>query len=264
MFEQIILGIVQGIAEWLPISSEGMIILVKTHFFPAGQSFASIVRTALFLHLGTFFAALIYFRKDVLKLCVGLLNFRQLSEENKKIFSFLLYTTIISGCLGFGLMKIFEKIIDQFDTTGRVITLCVGCLLFITAYLEIKAKKSGYRPAIQLTLKDSLILGIAQGFAVLPGLSRSGLTVSSLLLLKFDKTTALKLSFLMSLPIVLAGNIILNINELTVSANGLVGLLFSFIFGLATIHLLLKLAEKVNFGYFMIGLGLLTVISAFI
>jgi undecaprenyl-diphosphatase len=97
--------------------------------------------------------------------------------------------------------------------------------------------------------------------AVLPGLSRSGLTISALLLRKFDNASALKLSFLMSLPVVLGGNIVLNFKYFTFSTELLLGLIFSFIFGLLTISLLLKIARKVNFGWFVLIFGVVMIIS---
>jgi len=131
------------------------------------------------------------------------------------------------------------------------------------AFLELNTKKKGgYRTVRDLKMIDGVLLGIVQGFATLPGFSRSGLTVSALLLCKLDKTYALKLSFLMSLPIVLGGNLVFNFNAFALSVEALVGLFFSFIFGLATIHLLLKIAQKVNFGYFVLFFGILTILSS--
>lgn len=264
MFEQIILGMVQGIAEWLPISSEGMIVLVKTHFFQGTDRFTDIIKLALFLHLGTFCAAFVYFFKDVIVLIRGLFNFSKQTEETQKLTFFLILTTLISGVLGLCLIKTVEHLTLSVGSIGQILTALVGGLLLITGYLELKAHKGGHRDTTQLKISDSIILGIVQGCAALPGLSRSGLTVSTLLLRRFTKTSALKLSFLMSLPIVLAGNIVLNLNEFTISKEGLIGLGCSFIFGLLTIHILLKLAEKFNFGLFVIGFGVLTLLAAFI
>jgi len=264
MFEQIILGIIQGIAEWLPVSSEGLIVLAQTNLFHSFGNIEDAIRQALFLHFGTFLAALLYFRRDVRKLIETIFSYKSQPQETQKLFSFLLITTMISGALGLLLIKTLSSIASQLESQGTIITLIVGCLLLGTAFLELKAKKGGYRELRELTIMDSIVLGIVQGFAALPGLSRSGLTVSALLLRKLDKTYALKLSFLMSLPIVLAGNLVLNFNALVWSAETLVGLFFSFIFGLATIHLLLKLAEKINFGYFVLFFGILTILSAVI
>jgi len=256
MLENIILGIVQGIAEWLPVSSEGLFILIKTNFFQSQEGIDVILRQALFLHLGTFLAALIYFRQDIFSLLKG---------QQKKISKFLIISTIISGLLGMVFLKILIGLEDQIIFSGRFITLFVGGLLLITGFLQIKAKsKAGLRKYSDIKNTDSILLGFLQGIAVLPGLSRSGLTVSGLLLRKFNTATALKLSFLMSLPIVLAGNIILNLGHFSFSLELLVGLFFSFIFGLLTIGVLLKLAKKINFGYFILVFGVIVVISVFI
>ena len=264
MFEQLILGIIQGVAEWLPISSEGLIVLAKTNFFGGVENIETVVRQALLLHLGTFLAAFIYFWQDVKILVKTIFSYRSQTQETKKLFSFLLIATVVSGALGFFLIKILSTTASLSKSQGTVITLIIGCLLLGTAFLELKAKKSGQREICDLNMIDSILLGIVQGLAALPGLSRSGLTVSALLLRKLDKTYALKLSFLMSLPIVLAGNLALNFNTLAWTVETLAGLFASFIFGLATIHLLLKIAEKVNFGYFVLFFGILTILSVII
>ena len=275
MLEQIILGIIQGITEWLPISSEGVIVLVAKNFFDE-QALEIIIKQALFLHLGTFLAALIYFRKDVWSLLscfTGLFcrcpncNVRTPSindQEIQKIFKFLVIATLISGFFCFILFKIFSGFEEQLDLSTKAITLIIGLLLLITGGLQIKARTGQHKKASELNNKDGLLLGFMQGLSVLPGLSRSGLTISTLLLRKFDETFALKLSFLMSLPIVLGGNIILNLNCLEFSLEMLLGLIFSFVFGLITIDLLLKLAKKINFGYFILIFAALVLASVFI
>jgi len=253
MLEQIVLGTIQGIVEWLPVSSEGVLVLIRTNFFDIEQGLEKTIREVLFLHLGTFLAAFLYFRKDVFRVW-----------GNKKLFNFLLITTIITGLLGYGLLKLFVNLEVQVALSGKFITLAIGLLLLITAYLQIRAKTRGHREIRDLKTGDSLLLGLMQGLAVLPGLSRSGLTVSSLLLKKFNSRDALKLSFLMSLPVVLGGNIILNFKYFSVSPEMLLGLVFSFVFGLLTISLLLKIAKKVNFGYFVLIFAVLVVASVFI
>jgi len=264
MFEQIILGIIQGVAEWLPVSSEGLVILAKANLFDSAGNIEEAIHQALFLHFGTFLAALIYFRRDVKKLIGTVFSYRSQSQETQKLFSFLLIATMVSGTLGLLLIKTLSYIASQLESQGTIITLIIGFLLLGTAFLELKTKKSGYRTIRDLKMVDGILLGIVQGFAVLPGFSRSGLTVSALLLCKLDKTYALKLSFLMSLPIVLVGNLAFNFNALALSAEVLVGLFFSFIFGLGTIHLFLKIAQKVNFGYFVLFFGILTILSVII
>ena len=157
MLEQIILGIVQGIVEWLPVSSEGVILLVIKNFFDAELGAEAIIRQALFLHLGTFLAALVYFRKDVAQLFKALFNYKSASLETKKVFNFLLATTLISGLLGFVLIKAFIELEEQLFLSAKVITAAVGLLLLVTGWLQIKAQNSGrkstWKPGFQARLE---------------------------------------------------------------------------------------------------------------
>jgi len=264
MLEQIVLGSIQGIAEWLPVSSEGLIFLVKTNFFNNGEDVIKIAGEALFLHFGTFLAALIYFRKDVFFLSKSLFNYKSTPSETRKILFFLIVATLISGVIGMVLLAIFSKIGDDAESITKIITTAIGILLLVTAGLQIKAGKGGQRRSGEIKKSEGVILGIVQAFAALPGLSRSGLTVSALLLHKFNEEDALKLSFLLSLPIVLGGNIILNLDKFVLTHASLMGLVTSFVFGILTIGVLLKIARKVNFGWFVFGFGVLTLLSVFI
>jgi undecaprenyl-diphosphatase len=263
MIENIILGIVQGIAEWLPVSSEGVITLIKVNFFN-GSNIQNIVKIALFLHLGTFLAALVYLRKEVWVLLKSIFSYKDSKDETKKTLWFLIVSTIISGGLGFGLYSIIGSFEKTADLSGQVITFAIGLLLLITAWLQIKKNKKSGKHLSKISFKDGLVTGIAQGLAVLPGLSRSGLTVSTLLLRGFDDEDSLRLSFLMSLPMVLAGNLILNLEYFKFTLDSFTGFLFSFIFGILTIHILLKIAKKINMGYFVLFFGIIMMLIAFI
>jgi undecaprenyl-diphosphatase len=262
MIEHLVLGITQGIAEWIPVSSEGFITLIKANFF-GEVNIVEIVKVALFLHMGTFLAALVYFRKEVWEILKNVFRYQKVSSEKKKIINFLFIATLISGIIGFLILNSLERLEGLVSSTSTI-TLVVGLLLLITAFLQIKSKGGTSREVKDLNFIDSLSLGIVQGLAALPGLSRSGLTVSTLLLRKVEEKSSLKLSFLLSLPIVFAGNILLNLEYFNLSLNSLVGLAGSFIFGIITIHYLLKLAGKVNFGWFVFIFGILMVIAAFI
>ncbi|MFH1561538.1 MAG: undecaprenyl-diphosphate phosphatase [Patescibacteria group bacterium] len=259
MIEQLILGMAQGLAEWLPISSEAVLILLQTKLFGA-VALTQMIQTALFLHLGTFLAALVYFRREIF----NLLKIKSWSLEEKKLAPFLLITTVISGLLGFLLLIFLGQWEEQLLSGGRWLTLLVGMLLVGTALFQFKAKESGNRQTKDLSVFDGIFLGLTQALATLPGFSRSGLTVSALLSRKFDKAVALKLSFLMSLPIVLVGNILLNFNQFFLTPQRIFGTLVSFLTGLLTIHLFLQIAKKINFAYFVFGFGLLTIISALV
>jgi undecaprenyl-diphosphatase len=264
MIEAIVLGLVQGIFEWLPISSEGAMVAVKSTFFAEGETLTDLIHLSLFLHLGTFLAALVYFREDVMDLIKSLARIRlDRDSENTRIIYFLFTSTLVSGVLGIGLLALVDRFEQNLVAGSAIINVVVALMLFITAYLQMQPKNDGMRTAKELKIIDSLLLGVAQGFAVMPGLSRSGLTVSVLLLRKFDDALSLKLSFLMSLPIVLLGNIFLNheMFRAGITFNMTIALVASFLAGILTIDILLRVAKKVNFAYFTAGFGILLLIS---
>lgn len=267
MFEQLILGVIQGVAEWLPVSSEGLIFLVKANFFQ-DSDIGSLVETALFLHLGTFLAALVYFRRRVWRLLRSLFKYKTASDIDRKTLNFLIIATVISGVIGYGLITLVETSAQYLDITSSFITLVIGLLLLVTAGLQYRAQRQvGARDLKEysgIEKKDGMILGVVQSLAAMPGLSRSGLTVSALLLRKFDDNIALELSFLLSLPIVLGGNVVLNLGKFSVSPQAWVGLVASFVFGFLTIDLLLRLARKINFAHFVLFFGILTIVAAII
>lgn len=273
----IILGIVQGVAEWLPVSSEGLTLLLSINVLHIGGSTDELIRMSLFLHLGTFFAALIYYWKEVKQLVVSLfpinntlsnlIHFSQSSKslsEQDRLSCFIIYTTLISSILGFIFFYILTTLQDYFVSSAVFVTVGIGILLILTGALQLfSTKKQGMRDIKDLTIKDSLIVGIAQGFAAFPGFSRSGLTVSAMLLSKIKETQALHLSFLLSMPIVLLGNILLNIGDLAYISTGMIaGLIASFVFGYLTIHILLWVARRVNFGLFVALFGLIMIVYA--
>jgi len=264
MFKEIILGTVQGIAEWLPVSSEGLLVLIQVNFFHGDMGLKETVHKALFLHLGTFLAALVYLRKKVLILIKAVFSYGSQKKEVQQTLKFLIIATAISGVVGIILLEVGSYFEERLNFTGKAITLILGSLLLITALIQLKAKREGKREVKEINTFDMILLGFVQGLTVLPGLSRSGLTISTLLLRKFKKDQALKLSFLMSLPIVLGGNIIINLPNFTINTGMLINLVFSFIFGILTIHFLLKLAKKINFGYFVFLFGVLTILSTLI
>tara|TARA_B100000315_G_C14572103_1_gene586115 strand:+ start:1942 stop:2751 length:810 start_codon:yes stop_codon:yes gene_type:complete len=264
LLQQLVFGLIQGVIEWLPISSEGFLLLASSNFF-GNVDLNLFLKQALFLHLGTFFAALVYFRKDVLELTKGVLRYNESGTETKRVLNFLFVATIISGVLGLAILNFFKFInIQEIPLTSTSINLFIGSLLIITGFLQLKASSAGYKKTLHLNNKDGIFLGFMQGLAVLPGLSRSGLTISGLLFRNFDETVALKLSFIMSLPIVLLGNLVLNFSDFVFLKEMFFGFLFSFIFGLLTIHLLMEFSRKVKFGFFVIFFGILTIFAGLI
>lgn len=265
MFNYFILGALQGIAEWLPISSEGVLVLAQIFLFGQELPLNEMIRVALFLHLGSVLAVIIYFWQDILKLIKTFFNYRKSSFDEKSFINFLVIASFFTGVVGIIIYKFLEKIEGGvLASTGATLMIFIGFLLLVTAFLQHLAKKqteNKLRDINNLQTKDSIITGIVQGMAVLPGLSRSGSTVATLLLLKIKDHDALKISFLMGLPIILGANVVLNFEMFGAGINEIVGLITSFIFSLLTIHLLLKVAQKISFVWFTLGFGLLTILA---
>lgn len=261
MLEALVLGLAQGVTEWLPVSSTAVVWLLKEGLFgsdPASET----LRLALFLHLGTVLAAAVYLWRDVLALTRALIRGGGEEPARRRTLWFLIVSTAITGAVGVGLMEALEALEPALRGAGRAITAGIGGLLLVTAALQWIRPEGGLRGANDLRFIDGILLGFVQGLAVLPGLSRSGLTVPTLLLRRVDDEEALRLSFLMSLPVVLGGNVVLNAEAATPHAPALIGLGASFLAGLATIHVLLRLARRLDFAVFVLVFGLATLLAA--
>jgi len=262
MLESIILGTVQGIFEWLPISSQGNLVLLMVGVFKIGAEQA--LKYSIFLHLGTLLAVMVYFYKDIIKILNRLKNYQPRFEKKEDgLISFLIVSTIITGLIGYPLFKL----IANFEFRGEVFLAMVGlALIFTGLFQKLVAKQKEYKEK-RLTLKDSLLLGVLQGLSIIPGVSRSGITISTFLLRRYNPKQGLYLSFLMSIPVLFAGGIFLTISEglPKIAPINLVGaLLFSFVFGIITIKILLDLAQRIKFWGFCIVVGVLALLPLII
>lgn len=262
IFEAIILGIIQGITEWLPISSQGMTSLIMINVF--NKSLADSLPIAIWLHTGTLLSAVVYFRKDVKEIITEIpayLTSRDLRQKKGSLITFLLISTLITGIIGLPLILLATGIEDF---SGKLATALIGLLLIITGLLQISAsnmEKKRDKPVIM----DSLIVGIAQGFAALPGISRSGITVSTLLLRNIEASQALRLSFLMSIPAVIAADLGMGaMGLLSFDIASMLALFFAFIVGILTIDLFIKAAKIFDFSKFCIALGIISILAYFL
>lgn len=272
----LILGSVQGIFEWLPVSSEGITSLIEINIFRTGVSES--ISFAIWLHLGTLAAVIFHFREDIKKIIKTTPSFLKRftphlflikgagvtkpETEEEKILSFLFFSTLFTGVSGIPLFWIlfnFEKFFGK--NTGLIFTFFIGIFLIITGLIQKYIPKKTLKTPKNLSLFDGVLLGILQGLAIIPGLSRSGLTISGLLARKFDDEYALKLSFLMSIPAIIGAQVLLLLTkEISFQPSLLIGgLIFSFLFGLLTIKILLKLAKTLPFWKFALFLGILTI-----
>jgi len=250
-------GALQGIFEWLPISSTGELVLVMVSFFEYGVEDAASL--SFFLHIGTAFSAILYFRRDVKNILVGLKTYQPNFADKNNIPSFLIVSTLLSGALGF---LVFSALSLE-SISGEMLMGLVGMALIGTGLIQRFAKRSGTRTQKDLHLFDSIFLGIVQAFSAIPGLSRSGVTVSALLLRGYKASDALRLSFLMGIPAVLGAQlgIILTIGVPDISAIEMAaGIATSFLVGYLFIGFLLQIARKVPFWLFAVMMGSLTII----
>lgn len=286
IIKNIIIGSLQGIFEWLPVSSEGMVSLVLISVFK--EPFSKGVTVALWLHLGTLIAVMVYFWRDIRKLLNSVPGFfvnvfqrknkpsfaphssttaeghgKATEDKNENLIPFLFISTVVTGVVGmFVLKSVFES-----ELLGLRATFVIGFLLIITGILQKYARRKPALKSIKnLNTFDAVLLGFFQGLAALPGLSRSGLTISTLLFRGYDDKDALKISFLMSIPAVFGVVVFLLFKggESLFNPYVLVALFFAFLFGILTIKLLMNLAARLPMWKFAIFLGVVTVLFSFL
>jgi len=267
----IIIGIIQGISEWLPISSKTQIIVSSTYLLKL--TFQQAYTFGLFMEIGTLAAAVIYFRKDMGKLVQVLLGSKD--EMKRKLFFYVLIVTVITAAIAAPLYLIADSI------TGIAVgipMLIIGLVLIGDAALIRYSKKrhgSGVAPRKleNLSIKDYLIIGITQGISALPGVSRSGITTSAMLLLGIEPDEAFRLSFTAGIFAALgAFGLTLIASKSNVSASianiGLTGLIVaiitSFIISLFLIDFLIKFAGKQKITYLTAALGAIAIASGVI
>lgn len=247
LIQAVFLGLLQGVFEWLPVSSQGQVMGFALAFLSlsAGQA----LRIAVFLHLGTLFAALFYFRSEMREILLG---------EKRELRKFLLIALLSTAITGIPLFLLLKFIVESFNPA--FLLLIIGLLLVSMALVQHKkklAKKTSLNP------KNAFFLGLGQGLSVLPGVSRSGITTSVLLFEGFKPEQAFKLSFLLSVPSVFLAEIGYGLMEgFAINLNSLAGLMASAIAGFVFISILLKTARKLNFSLFCYGFGVLYVLLA--
>ena len=255
MFESILLGVVQGVTEWLPVSSEGVTAIVIGSF--SDRPFRTVIAYALWLHVGTALSASVAFRGEIFGL------FRDLmpaSRQRSNLFIFLVIASVISGVVGIPILIILESLSSYVGISAMAI---VGILMIITGGVQFRKPVTGVRGLNDVSRTDAVLAGLVQGLCILPGLSRSGLTIAVLLVRQIDRRDALVISFLMSIPASVGAGIYILVTKGTViGGEEMLGALVAFLVGLATIKILLRLSERVSFGLFMTLVGIFIVSGA--
>ena len=262
--ESIILGIVQGLTEFLPISSSAHLNAFPWLFNWAPLSDGMDVA----LHIGTLLALVIFFWKDWIKLIVA--GFKKVTkrEDSKegKIFWYLVVATIPAGILSLVLDKISSMIIgDNLNLQMKIIAFTL-IIMGVLLYLADKKSKSTIKYE-NITLKQSILVGASQALAAaFPGVSRSGITMTVARFLKIDRESAAKFSFLLAMPITFAA-VIFDLTKFQFDLSLIMGILASFITGIFVIKFLLEYLKKGSFKVFAIYriiFGIIILIFAFI
>ena len=244
LIQAIILSIVQGITEWLPISSSGHLAIFQNIFRFQNLAFD------VFLHFASIFAVLVVFWKDIIKL----LHLNKI--ENLKYIGLLLVGIIPAGIIGILFKHQIESFFSSLLYLG-IFFIISGIIIYSTRFSEIKRDKPN--------LLDSIFIGIFQALAILPGISRSGATISSGLFRGVSKAEAVKFSFFMAVPIIL-GAALVELKDISLSQISYVNLAISFVITLlvsiVTIKLLLKIIKGDKFYLFgiynfLVGIALL-------
>ncbi len=249
MIDSALLGLLQGLTEWLPVSSQGVVTAASSFLFDYDASDA--VAVALWLHVGTSLAAVVAFRREVGGVAREVLRDPM---HPSPLLAFLAVGTVVSVVVGLPLLLLLDEISGAFGAGAMAV---VGALMVVTGGVQMRRPVSGTRDRAGLSLLDAVLTGLAQGLAALPGLSRSGLTVAVLLGRRVERSEALVLSFLLGIPAGLAAALFAGLDSGVLrTAEGLVGAAVAFVVGLASIRVLLAVARRVNLAVFVMVVGL--------
>jgi undecaprenyl-diphosphatase len=238
-FEAILLGIIQGLTEFLPVSSSGHLVL--------SQALLGIkmpgVTFELVVHLGTLLSVLVYFRKRIGRLLRSL--FDASLKQERKVVGYLILGTIPAGLAGVLFNDFFERAFGSPVMTS-VMLLVTGAILLITRFVGSVQQPVGIR--------SSLAMGVGQALAIMPGISRSGSTIAAGLLWGVKPSEAAEFSFLLAIPAI-GGAVVLKTDEFLRLDPGLfgqycTGMAVSFLFGIIAVYTVLEVIRRGKFEYF--------------
>ena len=252
MIGVILLSIIQGISEFLPISSSAHLIISR-EIFKIGPSITGEMALSfdLAVHLGTLIAIVVYFFKDFLQIVLKGIT-KGINDKVGKVFLFIVIATIPAALIG----VLFEDVIENIIRDNLYVIATALAVMGIIIYLVDK-KFSNEKEIENLTFKGALVIGIFQAFALIPGFSRSGTTITAGRFLKLNRESSAKFSFYLSAPITLGAILYKSLNKesIEIVSNNmsifLVGIFVSFLTGIIVIEFLLKYLRKHDFKIFM-------------
>ena len=237
MAELVLLSIIQGVTEFLPVSSSAHLILVSKYFNLSNAN----LTLDISLHLGSLLAIVFYFRND-------LINF----IKNKELFKKILITSIPVSIFGFILIKTnYIDILRSYGVIGWS-TIIFGLILFFS---DLKDTNKNIKK--NFSYNNALFIGFLQILSLIPGVSRSGITIASARILNYNRVDAAKISFLTSLPVLSIASIynlqkIITKNSIDISLANFAGIFLSFVISYLTIKLFIKFLKKFNLLIFVV------------
>ena len=271
----IFLGLVQGIAEFLPISSSGHLSLLQNFFCVENIENENVFFSVL-LHLGTLISVCIVYRKDIVEMlrefCTGVgALFSPKLRTKEPSSARRLVMMVILGTLPLLVIMPIKNVVEELYSN----TIFIGLALIITGFVLYLSDQlaRGKKTERSMTIKDALLIGCGQAIAVVPGLSRSGSTISVGMMCGLKRSFAVRFSFLLSLPAVLGANILSLADAAKAGINTamlpkyLLGMIVAGVAGYFAIHLVKLLARKGKFGNFAWYcwiVGFLAIIATFV
>jgi undecaprenyl-diphosphatase len=246
LLDAFILGVVQALTEFLPVSSSGHLVLAQKLFGMNTQCDATF---EVILHLGTLLSVCFYFKKQILDLLLG---FRLEAGDDRNAWQmkmrFLILGTLPAGIIG----VLFKDQIESLFGNPKIVAVCLiitGLIVFSTTL-----KKDSQTPQNHLHAWSGLWVGLAQAFAILPGISRSGSTIAMALLLKIPRKTAAELSFMLSIPVVGGAGLLKALDLMKDESNiqwlpVFIGFSTSLILGYLVLKMMLRWLEKPSFSW---------------
>lgn len=268
------MGIVQGLSEFLPVSSSAHLVFTS-NFYKVFQNIPIVEQSNeevffdIMLHLGTLIAVLIFFRKDVIEICKALLDAlksRDFSSYNAKLGLYIILGTFVTVLFALPFNGVANHLVYHPALVGGLLIL-TGGVLFFSEYLS---SRRGKFKESELNLKQAVLIGLAQGLAVLPGFSRSGWTIATGLFAGLDRQTSARYSFLLSIPIILGASMVYPFVKIDVSEAVtynwiaiILGTIVSGVVGYLCIKYFMKFISKFSlnfFGCYCVIMGVFTLI----
>lgn len=241
IFQSVFLGFVQGITEFIPVSSSGHL-AIMSYLFNLPEPSLSI---DIALHLGTLGAVVVYFWRDWFNL-FGLKKDMEVYQANKKLIWYLILASTPAAIFGLAFNDTFDKI-DQNPIRISLMILTGSIFLFLTDRYSSKNKSLS-----ELKMKEALTVGFFQVLALLPGVSRSGMTIGSARLLKVNRLDSARFSFLLGTPVIFGAGLVhlKHFGFENFNSALLISVTTSFVVGILTIHFFLTLIQKISYAFF--------------